>query len=72
LSNIQLKIVNQKIERKKHIVMLTKVVISPTNSDKAVAFFTELRAKKAEAMVKIEDRTKKYAEKLKSSRFGDK
>lgn len=50
--------------------MLKKVVISPNDNAKAIAFFVELRAKKEEALIKIEARTREFIDKIKSHQLG--
>ena len=47
--------------------MLKKVVISANNNAKAIAFFEEMKARKEEAMKKIEIRTLDFKDKLKKS-----
>ncbi|HEY8687645.1 MAG TPA: hypothetical protein VIM07_00305 [Chitinophagaceae bacterium] len=49
--------------------MLKKVVISENNNAKAVAFFEELRAKKLEAIAKIEARTIEFKDRLKKGKL---
>lgn len=44
---------------------LKKVVISSNNTDRALAFFADVKAKKAEAFKKIEERTKTLTETIK-------
>lgn len=47
--------------------MLKKVVISPSNNHKAIAFFEEMKSKKEEAKRKIEERTLRIRELIKKS-----
>jgi len=44
--------------------MLKKVVISPTNNHKAVAFLEDIKAKKEAAKKKIDERTVRVREML--------
>jgi hypothetical protein len=50
--------------------LLKKVVISPTNSTKAIAFFEEIKSRKEEARKKIEARTSEFRDILKKKPIG--